>query len=237
MGLDGCGYCCKIILIIINIIFGIAGFLMLALGLWLRFSSQTRGFFEIDLNTQQFVIGVTLLMVIGALLLLVALLGDCGACSESRPALGVFTGLLVVMIVLEVTAGVLAFLNSKEVGKQMSGFYSTVYLQYVNKNGDASMAITLKIFHNAMGCCGVAGGVLEPFVQETCPEASFFKKFGIPPCPPVIESFFQDKAPLVMGWFLGIAALMVCAVVCSSVLASAIKKGRDSPPSYSNYVY
>ncbi|XP_069052480.1 CD9 antigen isoform X1 [Lepisosteus oculatus] len=229
MALDGCGYCCKVILIIFNIFFAIVGFAMLGLGLWLRFGSETRGFFDIDLNTQQFVIGVTVLMVTGTLMLLVALFGDCGACSESRCALGVFSGLLTVLILAEITAGVLAFVNSDEVGKQLAEFYATIYAQYVNKGGDPSLAVTLKIFHNALDCCGIGGGILEPFVRETCPRAGLLQTLVMPSCPAVIVDVFNSRAPVVLGCFVGLALLMVLALLCSSVLSRQIKRTHQGP--------
>ncbi|XP_052374273.1 CD9 antigen-like [Oncorhynchus keta] len=89
MALDGCGQLCKCFLIMFNIIFSLVGMAMFGLGLWLRFSSETRGFFNIDLNTQQFVICVSVLIALGAVILLVAVFGDYGACNENMNGLAV----------------------------------------------------------------------------------------------------------------------------------------------------
>ncbi|XP_023999248.1 CD9 antigen isoform X2 [Salvelinus sp. IW2-2015] len=249
MALDGCGQLCKCILILFNILFALVGFAMLGLGLWLRFSSETRGFFNVDLNTQQFVIGVSVLIALGAVILLVAVFGDYGACNENRTALGVFSCLLAILAVLEIGAGVFAYMRSDEVGEQLAKFYITVYAQYVNK-GDPGLAVTLSMFHNALHCCGIIGA-LDLLVKKTCPDTGFLETFTLPACPTVIVNLFESKAPLVMGLFLGTAAMLIMGLVCCSILMKQIKMSHLSapcttarpctegtgPPPYSNTVF
>uniref|UniRef100_A0A8C7CP04 Tetraspanin n=1 Tax=Oncorhynchus kisutch TaxID=8019 RepID=A0A8C7CP04_ONCKI len=225
MALDGCGQLCKCILILFNILFALVGFAMLGLGLWLRFSSETRGFFDIDLNTQQFVIGVSVLIALGAVILLVAVFGDYGACNENRTALGVFSCLLAILAGLEIGAGVFAYMRSDEVGEQLAKFYITVYAQYVDK-GDPGL--TLGTFHSIrLHCCGLIGA-LDPLVKRTCPDTGFLETFTLPACPTVIVNLFESKAPLVMGLFLGTAAMLITALVCCSILMKQIKRSHLS---------
>uniref|UniRef100_A0A8C8K9F0 Tetraspanin n=1 Tax=Oncorhynchus tshawytscha TaxID=74940 RepID=A0A8C8K9F0_ONCTS len=226
MALDGCGQLCKCILILFNILFALVGFAMLGLGLWLRFSSETRGFFDIDLNTQQFVIGVSVLIALGAVILLVAVFGDYGACNENRTALGVFSCLLAILAGLEIGAGVFAYMRSDEVGEQLAKFYITVYAQYVDK-GDPGLTVTLSMFHNVLHCCGLIGA-LDPLVKRTCPDTGFLETFTLPACPTVIVNLFESKAPLVMGLFLGTAAMLITALVCCSILMKQIKRSHLS---------
>ncbi|XP_038847543.1 CD9 antigen-like [Salvelinus namaycush] len=230
MALDGCGQLCKCILILFNILFALVGFAMLGLGLWLRFSSETRGFFNVDLNTQQFVIGVSVLIALGAVILLVAVFGDYGACNENRTALGVFSCLLAILALLEIGAGVFAYMRSDEVGEQLAKFYMTVYAQYVDK-GDPGLAVTLSMFHNVLHCCGIIGA-LDLLVKKTCPDTGFLETFTLPACPTVIVNLFESKAPLVMGLFLGTAAMLILALVCSSLLSKEIQRSQSSPPPY-----
>ncbi|XP_014059182.1 CD9 antigen isoform X1 [Salmo salar] len=230
MALDGCGQLCKCILILFNILFALVGFAMFGLGLWLRLSSQTRGFFNVDLNTQPFVIGVSVLIVLGAVILLVAVFGDYGACNENRTALGVFSCLLAILAGVEIVAGVLAYVRSDKVGEQLAEFYMTVYAQYVNKQ-DPSLTVTLSMFHNVLHCCGVVGA-LDLLVRKTCPDTSFLETLRLPACPTVILNLFESKAPLVMGLFLGTAAMLIFALVCSTLLSKEIQRSQSSPPPY-----
>ncbi|XP_064171302.1 CD9 antigen isoform X1 [Anguilla rostrata] len=224
--MDDCGRVSKCFVILFNIVIAIVGFVMLALGLWLRFSSQTQGFFDIDLNTKQFVIGVTVLIALGIILLILAVLGHCGACSGSKGALTAYASLLGVLAGVFIAAGVLAYINSHEVGRQLAEFYKTVYLQYLNK-GDPGLAATLKLFNNALDCCGI-GVPLEALIQDTCPKKDFISLFTTASCPNAIQTLFDTNAPLVLGCFIGISIVMVFTSFCSCILSAAISRSLSS---------
>ncbi|KAK9978982.1 hypothetical protein ABG768_020718 [Culter alburnus] len=228
--MDGCAQMCKCFLILFNILFALVGFGLVSLGMWLRFGAETRGLFDIDLNTAQFTIGVAVLVVTGALMLLVAVIGDCGACNHSKSALGVFSGLLSFLIIIEIAAGVMAFMWSETLSEELAKFYATIYAQYVNTRSPGQ-AMTLKIFNNAFDCCGI-GGPIEIFVRDTCPEGNFLKQLTFPSCPSVILDMFKSSAPLVLGGFLGTAGIMVVALVCSVVLSRHVSRSHASPPAY-----
>uniref|UniRef100_A0A672L320 Uncharacterized protein n=1 Tax=Sinocyclocheilus grahami TaxID=75366 RepID=A0A672L320_SINGR len=198
---------CSVFLRAVLDVFQLVGLGLVALGMWLRFGAETRGFFDIDLHTTQFNIGVMVLVVTGVLMLLVAIIGDCGACNNSKPALGVFSGLLTVLIIIEITAGVMAFMWSDRVSDELVNFYATIYAQYLNTRSPAQ-AVTLELFNNAFDCCGV-GGPIEMFVRDTCPKGSFLQKLMYSSCPSVIKDVFHSNAPLVLGGFLGTAGIMV----------------------------
>ncbi|XP_046894010.1 CD9 antigen-like isoform X2 [Hypomesus transpacificus] len=226
MALDLCGQLCKFILIIFNIVFALLGAAMLGLGLWLRFGADTRGLFDVNLNTLQFVIGVMVLIVLGAVILVGAVFGDYGACSESSGALTVFAVFLSIVFWLVVGAGVFAIIRSDEVAEQMAMFYTTVYAKYLNTD-DPSMTVTLTLMHKWFQCCGLVGA-LDILVKKTCPDHSFTGFFTMPACPPAIVNLFKDKAPLVLGLFLGTAALLIIVLACSSILAKEIKRTKNT---------
>ncbi|XP_016117738.1 tetraspanin-2-like, partial [Sinocyclocheilus grahami] len=142
---------CSVFLRAVLDVFQLVGLGLVALGMWLRFGAETRGFFDIDLSSPEFNIGVMVLVVTGVLMLLVAIIGDCGACNNSKPALGVFSGLLTVLIIIEIAAGVMAFMWSDQVSGDLVNFYATIYAQYLNTRSPAQ-AVTLELFNNAVRC-------------------------------------------------------------------------------------
>uniref|UniRef100_A0A8C1YNI1 Tetraspanin n=1 Tax=Cyprinus carpio TaxID=7962 RepID=A0A8C1YNI1_CYPCA len=228
--MDGCTQMCRVFLILFNFLFALVGLGLVGLGMWLRFGAETRGFFDIDLNTAQFNIGVMVLVVTGVLMLLVAIIGDCGACNNSKSALGVFSGLLTVLIIIEITAGVMAFMWSDRVSDELVNFYATIYAQYVNTQSSAQ-AVTLEFFNNAFDCCGV-GGPIEVIVRNTCPKGSFLEQLTYSSCLGAIKDVFNSKAQLVLGGFLGTAGIMTLALVCSCVLQRHVSVSHASPPAY-----
>ncbi|XP_071330530.1 CD9 antigen isoform X2 [Trachinotus anak] len=239
MALDGCGIVCKYILVIFNLIFAVVGFAFLGLGLWLRFSNNTRGIFGIDeLNSSAFVIGVTVLIALGSVMLIVVMFGDYGACNEKRCALQVFSALLAILAGAEIVVGVLAYSRRYEVGVNMAEFYSSMYVLYVKNGGDPGIGVSLTFVHRMLHCCGVTGISLVELAKQTCPEPDgFLERIVMPSCPDVIANVFDSKAPLVMGIFLGTGALLITALVCTIILLQQIKKINRDITAYYSTVY
>ncbi|XP_026213534.1 CD9 antigen isoform X2 [Anabas testudineus] len=238
MALDGCGACCKYILVIFNLIFAVVGFAFLGLGLWLRFSNSTRVIFEIEaLNANAFVLGVTVLIVLGSVMLIVVMFGDYGACSEKRCALQVFTVLVAILALALGVVGFLAYSSRDTVGQKAAEFYNTMYGLYVN-SGDAGIGVTLIFIHNLLHCCGLTGVSVIEIAQKTCPKPDgFFEHIKMPSCPGLISGAFESNAPVVMGIFLGTGALLIVALVCSIVLLQQIKKLHQDITTYYSAVY
>ncbi|XP_039979869.1 CD9 antigen isoform X2 [Xiphias gladius] len=182
MALDGCGTVCKYILFIFNFIFAFVGFALLGLGLWLRFSNNTKGIFEIDfLNSSAFVMGVTVLITLGSVMLIVVVFGDYGACNEKRWALQVFSVLLAILTVAEVVFGVLAFSRRYALGAKVVEFYTSMYVLYLKNGGDPAIGVTLTFVHKMLHCCGVTGISLIELAQQTCPKTDrIYEHFIMP---------------------------------------------------------
>ncbi|XP_033827445.1 CD9 antigen isoform X1 [Periophthalmus magnuspinnatus] len=230
MAVDGCGLVCKYIIILFDCIFAVAGIGFLGLGLWLRFSNNTRAIFEIqELNSSTFVIGVTVLIVLGSVMLIVVTFGDYGACSEKRCSLQVFSCLVAILAGAEIIIGVLAYTNHDEVGKRTAEFYTSLYGVYV-ATGDPAVAVTLTFVQKMLHCCGVSGIPLVDLAKKTCPAPNtLLENLKMPNCPSTISTFFDEKAPVVLGIFLGTGALLITALICSSTLAKKIRLAAASP--------
>ncbi|XP_040917748.1 CD9 antigen isoform X2 [Toxotes jaculatrix] len=239
MALDGCGIICKYILVIFNLIFAVLGFAFLGIGMWLRFSNNTRGIFEIDtLNSSAFVVGVAVLIGLGSVMLIVVAFGDYGACNEKRCALQVFSALLALLAGAEIGFGVVAYSRRYQVGASIAEFYTSMYLLYVKGGGDPAIGVTLTFVHNMLHCCGVTGVKVIELAQQTCPKPDgFFEHLVMPNCPEVIANVFDSKASLVLGIFLGTAALLITALVCAIILMKQLKRVNQEISAYYSTVY
>ncbi|XP_073349772.1 CD9 antigen isoform X2 [Pagrus major] len=238
MALDGCGLLCKYILIIFNIIFALLGFIFLGVGMWLRLSPNTRAIFEVEeLNSSAFVIAVTVLIALGAVMLIVVSFGDYGACNQKICALQVFSVLLSILALAEILIGVLAYSNRDEVGLRIVEFYGSMYALYM-KDGDPVIGATLTFIHSTLHCCGVTGIPVLEMAVKTCPKPDgFFEKIVMPNCPNIIASVFDSKAHLVMGVFVGTGALLITALICTIILMTQLKKVRQEVTAYYSNVY
>ncbi|KAK1878349.1 CD9 antigen [Dissostichus eleginoides] len=229
MALDDCGLLCKYTLFIFNLIFALVGFVFLGLGLWLRFSN-TRAIFEFEDFSSTFDIAVTVLIIMGLVMLIVVVFGVYGACNEKRCALLTFSALVTILAVAVVVFGVIANSRKDEIGFRIAEFYSSIYLLYV-ANSDPVLAVTLTFIQKLLHCCGATGKPSLDFAQETCPDPdSFLDPFTMDACPGVIVDVFINKAPLVMGLFVGTGVILLLALICSSTLAKKLK--TPSSPQY-----
>ncbi|KAK9535527.1 hypothetical protein VZT92_007902 [Zoarces viviparus] len=247
MALDGSGLIYKYTLFIVNLIFALVGFAFLGIGLWLRFSDGTRGIFEIGttgsfeigttvsfeidaLNSSVFVTAVTVLIALGSVMLIVVAFGYYGACNEKRSALQLFSVLLFILMLAEVAVGVVGYSNKVEVGRKIVEFYSSMYALYVTSGGtDPVFDVILTFIHNTLHCCGVTGVPLVELVKHTCPEPDgFLEHLKMDSCPEAIRSVSYTIGELVMGIFLGSAALLFIALICSIILIRKIRLS-DSP--------
>ncbi|TMS15440.1 CD9 antigen [Larimichthys crocea] len=149
---------CKYILILFNVIFTLLGFVFLGLGLWLRFSGSTRGFFELQ-GSSAFVMAVIVLIALGSVMLIVVAFGDHGACNEKRCSLQVFSILLGILAVAEIAVGVLAYTNRKAVGQNIGEFYASMYVLYAS-SGDPVVGATLTFIHKT-ACPGIIVNVFD----------------------------------------------------------------------------
>ncbi|MEQ2224103.1 hypothetical protein ILYODFUR_003937 [Ilyodon furcidens] len=238
MAVDGCGVVCKYILIIFNIIFAVVGFAFLGLGLWLRCSENTRGIFTIgDPDSSTFVIGVTVMIALGIVMLIVVLFGDYGACSEKRCALQVFSVLVFLLAIAEFAVAGLAWSNRMEAGLQLGKFYVSLYERYVMSQ-DPAIGVILTFIQNSLHCCGITGISLIEIVKQTCPKpSSFMEHFTMDSCPGTIVTVFDSRTPLVMGIFIGTGALLITALVCAGCLLEQIKKAHQQINTYYSNVY
>nr|XP_057904230.1 CD9 antigen isoform X2 [Doryrhamphus excisus] len=227
--MDSCGHLCKGIICFFNFIFAMLGIAFLGLGLWLRFGDNTRVMFEISmLNSSTFVIGVTVLIALGVVMLMAVMFGYYAACSGKKCAHEVFSALLFMLAVAEVVVGVLAYTRRGEVGARVAEFYNSLYTLFVSTR-DVGLGVTLVFIHNTLHCCGVTGIPLVELVQETCPAPSGFgEMFAMHTCPGVIRDFFNDNATMVMGFFVGLGALLITTLVATIILLKQLKKDQTS---------
>ncbi|XP_016112982.1 CD9 antigen-like isoform X2 [Sinocyclocheilus grahami] len=204
------------------------GFGLVCLGTWFRVITTFIGLYQMnEQKTTPFTFGVTALVISGILIMMVAVLGNHGACSHKKSALNVFSGLLSFLIIINIAVGVTAFMWRGEMSDRLGNFYTKIYTQYPHTRRN-NETMVLKLFHKTLDCCGI-GEPIEQFVLDTCPEGNIPKQIPFNRCPRVIQDMFNSNAPLVLCGFLGMAGIMMVALVCSVVLSRHISQSPASP--------
>ncbi|XP_061438599.1 CD9 antigen [Rhineura floridana] len=217
MPVKGGTKCIKYLLFTFNFIFWLAGTAVLAIGLWLRFDSQTKDIFDQE-NTSTFYTGVYILIGAGALIMLVGFLGCCGAIQESQCMLGLFFTFLLLIFALEVAAAIWGFKNKSKIVDDMQEFYKSAY----EKRQESAARETLRAFQHSLNCCGYTG--YEKELQDTCPKQDSL--IG-QPCPQAIQEVFTKKLDVIGAVGIAVGVVMIFGMIFSMILCCAIRRNRE----------
>ncbi|XP_021384660.1 tetraspanin-8 [Lonchura striata] len=107
----GVSRCMKYSMFIFNFLFWVCGCIILGISIWIRVSGAQQG---VD---SSILAGVNLLIAVGAIIMILGFLGCCGAVKESRCMLMLFFIALLLILILQVTGGVLGAVYKPQVEK------------------------------------------------------------------------------------------------------------------------
>ncbi|KFQ18061.1 Tetraspanin-2, partial [Merops nubicus] len=200
-------------------IFQLAGLVVIAFGLWLRFGGVMADFASDKKSPEYFFMGLYVLVGAGALMTTVGFFGCCGAARESQCLLGAFFACLLVIFAAEVTAGVFAFIGKKVAIQEAQKIYEDVYDDYM-KNPEGKVNSTIYRYHLALQCCGK--GHMEhaqpSFLKPDC---------SIPCCLVEIQNVIDANLHLVGIVGIAIAGITIFGMIFSMVLCCVIRNTRD----------
>ncbi|XP_059420859.1 CD82 antigen-like isoform X2 [Carassius carassius] len=149
----GCITATKCFLFMFNLLFFIFGALFLGVGLWVILDNQNFNMVLEESTTLK--AGAYILIGVGSLSMLTGFLGCIGAIFEVRCLLGlVFTCLLLILIA-QVTAGVLIYFRRDVLKNEMSNIVNKILVNYTGYNKTSEQA--LDYLQRTMKCCGWTG--------------------------------------------------------------------------------
>lgn len=161
--------CAKFLLIIFNIIFWLSGAALLAIGIWLAVDPNILKYFDIFTDGDKwFKYAAYVMIAVGAFAFLTGFLGCCGAIKESPCMLGTYIFLLVIVMLVEVAVGVLAFIfRSKiegliveEVSENLlKDAYMETTLTEANLIKYTGYGVAMNFVQQELKCCGVNGSI------------------------------------------------------------------------------
>ncbi|BES93690.1 unnamed protein product [Nesidiocoris tenuis] len=150
MGIGGgCYAVMKYIVFILNVLFWASGLALIGVSIWL-FSDPT---YIINSQDQlNYNIGVFLLLAIGVLLFVVGFLGCCGIVRSSKMLLVLFSCILLLILVAEVSAAAWAYVNRTALRTHVE---LRVHDSVVKEYGvDDAMTKAFDAIQTDLGCCG-----------------------------------------------------------------------------------
>lgn len=153
MGLTGCYGVIKYILVFVNLIFWAFSLTTVVLAIWIL----TDPTFLVSLAEEQhnFYAGLYIMLAAGAVMLVVAFLGCCGAFRESQCMLVGFFSCLLLVMVAQIAAGAWLYANSNQLEDLVrSSVTNTIKNEY---GVIESRTQTVDAFQSGLGCCGATG--------------------------------------------------------------------------------
>uniref|UniRef100_A0A182XXY0 Tetraspanin n=1 Tax=Anopheles stephensi TaxID=30069 RepID=A0A182XXY0_ANOST len=153
MAIKGCCSVVKYLVVLVNLLFWVAGFLIVSLAIWML--SDPTFLISMTQSEQNYTIGLYIFLAVGILMLVVAFLGCCGAFKESQWMLTLFFCCLLMVLVAELAAGAWAFQNSdKLVNVVRSAVKDVVQTKY---GVIPTRTATMDAFQKHYKCCGAEG--------------------------------------------------------------------------------
>lgn len=133
-----------------NLLFFLLGCGILGVGIWLKLEKGDYA----QVSSYNFLTAANLAIAAGAIILIVAFLGCCGAAKEIRSMLLAFFILLVLIFALEITAGGLAYAKRNVLEKKLAAdFNESIILKYGQKDQDG-LTSAINAFQKSFFCCG-----------------------------------------------------------------------------------
>jgi len=161
-----CGTCiAKYVLCLLNFVFFLCGSAILAVGIWLAIEKQSL-ISLLKIVPKEYITDFTQPMVIeqasylliatGGFMFIVSFLGYCGALRESMCCLTLYGICLIIILVLEITAGGLAIAYKQKAANETRTFLKSTLNNYYS-GGNHTDAVTLMWNHlqAQLKCCGV----------------------------------------------------------------------------------
>lgn len=178
MAFDCGAWIAKYLLCLFNFVFFLAGGVVLGVGIWIAadkhsFISATKIIENEEIRTQfqQFTQPTVIeqasyiLIACGAFVFFISFLGYCGAVRESKCLLTCYGGLLIIILILEITAGVLAAVYRQEAEEKTLHFLKTSITKYYgSQNNSDAVTLMWNYLMAQMKCCGVSN--YEDFKQS-----------------------------------------------------------------------
>ncbi|XP_046889563.1 CD82 molecule b [Hypomesus transpacificus] len=147
----GCITATKYFLFLFNLLFFIFGALIMGFGLWVLLDNQSFiAVLQESSNTLK--VASYILIGVGSLSMVMGFLGCIGAIYEIRCLLGLYFTCLLLILVAQVTAGVLIYFQRDLLKNEMSNIMKGMLANYTGQNKTSEL--TWDYIQRTMKCCG-----------------------------------------------------------------------------------
>ncbi|XP_022087489.1 tetraspanin-17-like [Acanthaster planci] len=143
----------KYFLFFANFFFWLAGCGCIAVGIWAWNDRGAFGDLDVFLSSSPLVDPVLWFMVVGGIIFVLATFGCIGALRENIVLLKIYSGLLGLILLLEIGGGVAIYFYRAEIEERIAGFLTDVAVKNYRSNEDLQDIIDA--LQSGLSCCGV----------------------------------------------------------------------------------
>ncbi|KAL1498330.1 hypothetical protein ABEB36_009143 [Hypothenemus hampei] len=227
--------CVKYLLFCFNLLFAISGLAILVVGViaHLRIYAQYSNFVYPSYQAAPII-----LITVGVIIFLISFFGCCGALKENHCMIITFSVLLGIILIGEIAAGVVGYINRNEVELMLDNkLNSTMYQYYTSKD----IQRTWDVAQHELECCGMNGAddwqkvnrnyslphTCCPNTQNdgSCTKGSDHYKAS---CIEKLQSLLVKYASVIGAAGLGIAGFQVLGIIFACALARHIRKEYET---------
>lgn len=228
----GVSGCLKYSMFIFNFLFWLCGILILAVAIWIRVSKDGNEVLSSGNPDANPFLAVNILIAVGAIIMVLGFLGCCGAVRESRCMLLLFFISLLLILLLQVAAGILGATSRSEIKRLLN---ETLHenIKLLKQTGDNGKEFrdAMINFQKEFECCGLVDGAADwganfQSIPELCacepPSNECVTYNGRPvykeTCISLIKESVERHIFIVIGIAFGLAVIEVLGLVFSMVL-------------------
>ncbi|XP_006273871.1 tetraspanin-8 isoform X1 [Alligator mississippiensis] len=235
----GVSSCMKYSMFVFNFLFWVCGCIILGVSIWIRVSKDAQEDLNID---NSLFAGVDLLIAVGSIIMVLGFLGCCGAVKESQCMLLLFFIGLLLILILQITAGILgAVYRSKiDVVVNQTLLETAKQLQSTEQQYQ-TFQMNFQKFEQENLCCGLMSGQQDwgtnfntqalkacecsQSYEKTDFCVSFGRKYIYKKtCGTVIINYLKDHMIILMGIAFGLAVIEIVGLGLSMSLYCQISR-------------
>ncbi|CAJ1056584.1 CD151 antigen [Xyrichtys novacula] len=147
-----CGtICLKYLLFLFNILFWLAGGAVLAVGVWTLVEKSD---YISLLNSSLYSASAYILIAAGVIVIVTGIIGCCATLKEMKSLLLVYLILLLCIFLLEIIAGVLAYIKYQELDEDLRQNLQVTMQQKYQQPGEDSVTQAVDRLQEEFKCCG-----------------------------------------------------------------------------------
>lgn len=217
---------------IFNFLFWLCGILILGIAIWIRVSKDGQEILSSGDSGVSSYVSVNILIAVGAIIMILGFLGCCGAIKESRCMLLLFFIGLLLILLLQVAAGILEATFKPESERILNEtLYKNVKLLRETSEDGEQFQKAMTAFQEEFKCCGLVDGAVDWGINfdqayESCkcsnPSDSCTSYSGKyvykQTCISFIKDLVSNHIIIVIGIAFGLAVIEILGLVFSMVL-------------------